>query len=475
MSQNFIHEIKTPLTNIHNYLSREINNSKPSNDLLIVKKNMDKLRNDMTNFLDMEKLSKGLLFYDHDNTTDASLSIKEKIISFKETARLKGIRIESEIHDDIMIKIDPNAFDRIINNLLNNAIRYNIENGNIMIQLKKENANAILSIADTGIGISEKQLPNLFNPYYQTSHSKKNLQGIGIGLSIVKAIIDDINGSISVDSTPGKGSIFTMILPAAVKMKKVKENDILYKHEPSDNPYVMPDIKFMEEEYKDERYTIFIAEDNTETLSFLQQSLYDRYNVFIASDGRSALKKLETIPKPHIIISDIMMDQMDGYELYDKISSMEMFRAVPFIFLTAKTRPEDKILGLSKGAVHYISKPFDIKEVINIIESLLKLLQKITTEEKETIKRKVKAGIVHLNEKKESLSVSENLSNREQEVSVLILNGYQNKEIASLLDISTRTVDKHIENIYRKFAVQNRVELVTKLKSLFIDKMIDRL
>ena len=168
------------------------------------------------------------------------------------------------------------------------------------------------------------------------------------------------------------------------------------------------------------------------------------------------------------------MDHMDGFAFYDHLNRFESFRTIPFIFLSAKTKKEDKMRGLSRGAIHYINKPFDIDILNSEIESILELLNKIIQENRQRLKKEAMADIITLQANESSYNTSffknfpiaDLISSREKEVAFFILKGYQNKEIADIMDISPRTVDKHIENIYKKFNVQNRVELIMKFNLL---------
>jgi DNA-binding NarL/FixJ family response regulator len=258
-------------------------------------------------------------------------------------------------------------------------------------------------------------------------------------------------------SLPGKGTTFCVVFPVPAA-----EEGAIIRSAPSVPIGQSPLIPLAKEEYRDDRYTILIVEDNAETLAFLQKSMMERYNVFTAANGKKALKKLRYVPAPHIVISDIMMDEMDGYALYDAMSREEDWSGIPFVFLTAKSTREEKIEGFRRGAVHYVPKPFDIEEVAAAVESLLDFLRKKIEREKKLIREKILQGLA-AREPGDGDGVPGSraaLSRREREITAFILKGYQNKEISDCLEISTRTVDKHIEHIYRKYNVANRVELV---------------
>ncbi len=454
---NFLHETKTPLTNIRNYLERYLRRNGMTDDARIIMNNMEKLSRDMTNLFDLEKLNKGFEYYDHGTPVDCSSFTREKVKLFEETACLRRVSIRHTIADNVFVNIDPNALDRIMNNLIDNAVRYNRPEGSVSVSLAQKDAGVSFSVTNTGPPIPGDRIEHIFKPYYQITRAKQNLQGIGVGLSIVKKILDGLGAAITVSSSAESGTTFSILFPAPADT-----NTVIAGVKPSIPIAIPGESALLDEEYRDDRYTILIVEDNGETLAFLQQSLYARFNVFTAANGKIALRKIRTIPKPHLVISDIMMDETDGYALYDALAREESFSDIPFIFITAKSTQEEKLAGLNKGAIHYITKPFDIGEVTAAIESLLEFLRKKIEKEKRLIREKV-LGKISAADAREAARMPGGrvlLSYRERQITAFIVKGYQNKEISDCLEISTRTVDKHIENIYKKFNVQNRVELV---------------
>jgi signal transduction histidine kinase/DNA-binding NarL/FixJ family response regulator len=454
---NFLHETKTPLTNIHNYLGRFLQRHGLTEDTRVIRNNVDKLRRDMTNLFDLEKLNRGRGFYDHRDLIDCSAFVKEKVKLFRETARLERIRLKQSVADKVSVPIDPAALDRIMNNLIENAIRYNRPGGTVAVALDRRDDRVRLTVTNTGPGIPADRIAHVFEPYYQITHAKQNLQGIGVGLSIVKKIVDDLGAEISVSSGADRETVFTVLFPAPHEARAVA------KKSRASAPTTVPrKTTPVAEEYRDDRFTILIVEDNAETLVFLQQSLAARFNVFTAVNGRQALKKIRTIPRPHLVISDIMMDDMDGYALYDALAREEVYTDIPFIFLTAKSSQAEKVEGLHRGAIHYIPKPFDIEEVTAAVESLLAFLRKKIEKEKRLIREKVigKLSAVDARAIPCPPGGPVRLSLRERQVTAFIVRGYQNKEISDCLEIATRTVDKHIEHIYKKYNVQNRIGLV---------------
>ncbi len=467
---NLAHEIKTPLTLIKNYLEKYINKKGIDKDLGVVKQNIDKLIRDIVNYMDVEKLTKDQVFYNHDQIINFSDMLKSKIVLFKSFAKNKKIKLTNQITNNIIIKADPYAVDRIINNLIDNSIKYTDENGTIQVNLKLDNDFVIMEVIDSGIGIAEEQQKYIFEAFHQLSHQKRNIQGIGMGLFIVKKIVDTLNGTLSVKSNVNLGTTFKVSL----LKYNLKENEIIPGNvnvsQPIKREYLTSELK--EENIEADKLNIFLVDDNLEMIAFLQSSLKDKYNVFFAFNGKLALEKLRYIPVPDLIISDIMMDELDGHEFFKMLSLNNEFKLIPFIFLTAKNTINEKLKGLMEGAIDYIYKPFLIDEIKIKIENIIR--NKIDQQERNIkhIGKKIEEFLkINLNNesvefiKINDLCLNFNISPREKQVLELIIKGFLNKEISYNLRISISTVDFHIHNIYKKLNVQNKIELMNKIGS----------
>ena len=468
---NLAHETKTPLTLISNYLDKYINKNTKAKELYIVKQNFNELMRNMVNFLDMEKLERGQTFYEHNQIINLSVAVKMKVLLFNEIANKKDITIQSDIEKNINIKIDPYAIDRIINNLMDNAIRYSDLNGKIEVKLKTISKKVELTISDNGIGISKNQQEHIFKAYHQISHEKRNILGIGMGLNIVKKIMDEIDSEILINSELGKGTEFKIIF------KKNGSTRIL-----KDIEYSVPIDDIRNEKIRDTRYSpdknnLLVVEDNKQMLIFIQSYMSSEYNFFYALNGKEALLKLLTIPKPHVIVSDIMMDIMDGYEFYDKLLENPQFNSIPFIFLTAKSSENEKLIGLQKGAIDFISKPFSIKELQTRIKFLIINQERLKNnainnigkylynfldtkgKDKEKLVGTIDAGKKRI-DVLNMLYKEFKISQHELEIINLLRKGLEYKEIAVEQKISMNTVKTYIKRIYKKCNVNNKIELL---------------
>jgi signal transduction histidine kinase/DNA-binding NarL/FixJ family response regulator len=467
---NLAHEVKTPLTLIGNYLDTFISLKGRSREAQIIEKNFNKLKNDIINFLDMEKLARGQVFYNHDQATNISEMLSEKIEMFEDSMYKKKIHAAHSIEPGLFTKIDPFAADRVINNLIDNAVKFTRENDEVSIGLKAADDKIFFEVKDSGIGIPEDKQKHIFEPYFQISVGHSNIEGLGLGLSIVKKIIDEIKAEISLKSIPGEGSTFTIIF----------QRD-LSSHVPGEQRSIalsrlcceMPDVELKAENYSKEKPVILLVEDNIELLAFLQENLIADYSVYYALNGKQALAKLITMPPPSIIISDIMMDEMDGFEFYAQFSSKPNGHPVPFIFLTARTDEESKIKGLSFGAIDYICKPFSIGELKLKISAILKNIDIQKEWQKEEIKKKIVDQFISRdesgNQKKDLFDAKcreYSFSKRETEVAVLLSKGLSYKEIASTLFFSEKTASTHIQRIYEKTGTTNKMDFLKAMNLL---------
>jgi signal transduction histidine kinase len=367
---NLAHEIKTPLTLINNSIKNLSLRVGETAELMEIKYNISQLQRDAVNFLDSEKLERGQIFYDNDKAINLSEMLTRKIQSFRKLAEKKQIKINHNVFAHLYSKIDPFAFDRIVNNLLDNAIKYNRPFGTITVLLSSTNDVVKFSVEDTGIGISDEDQKAIFDPYYQSSRAKRNIQGIGMGLYITAQIVKSVGGSISVSSRLNSWSKFEIELKQCNLKDGEKILSTVSISEPIDAPpeYDCSDI-FSEKT----KCTLLLVEDNLSLLHSLRSAFIEEYNIICSQNGEEALEKLEKYKdhKPDLVISDIMMDKMDGNAFYDVFHQEEDFKDIPFIFLTAKSIESENVEALTKGAIDYIYKPFSMEVLQAKVKSVI--------------------------------------------------------------------------------------------------------
>lgn len=451
---NLAHETKTPLTLITNYLDEYIkkNSQTEIKELGLLKSAITKLTKDIVNFFDMEKIQKGADMYNHNYISNFSSLLIESVTLFKVLANKKQIDVTSNIEENIYIKADPSAVCRIINNLIENAIKYTPQNGKIEVILTLINSQIQFAVIDNGIGIPSSLKEKIFEPYFQINSEKANYQGIGLGLSIVKKIVTELRGEIVIDGACDNknGTRIAITLPFYAKstdefiIEFTDDTKILFEVEKS---------TIVEQPFDPNKFSILIVEDNLDLLTLIVNALNEKYNVHYALNANEAIEKLKLITKLDLVISDVMMDNGDGWLLQNHIQTTN-FKHIPFIFLTAKMTIEDRLKGLTSGAIDYICKPVSMRELECRINSLL------TNFSNHRVSILNESDLASF----EQNCIKYNISHREIDVIKLMSEGKINKEIAAILEISVDTVKKHIQNSFEKVGVNNKIELLKRLE-----------
>jgi signal transduction histidine kinase/DNA-binding NarL/FixJ family response regulator len=468
---NLVHETKTPLTLVNNYLGEYIHKYGSVEELDIIKGGINKLTKDVTSLFDIERFKKGIDVYNHNQVSNFSDILKESIVLFEFYCQKQTIQCDKQIEEDVFIKADPNAIDRIVNNLIENAIKFSNAGGNIEITLKTNENKIYFSVKDAGIGIPLELQKKIFEPYYQINHKKTGLQGMGLGLPIVKKVVDGLGGQIQIDSNPDNfsGTTISIIFNSYSLPEKGVPVANRIEVEPLD--YNIEHYDITDAQYLPNKLSLLLIEDNQAMLKFLSKRLRVKYNVFCTLNGVEALKKLHDLPViPDLILSDIMMDKMDGFAFAKAISEQDAYNHIPVIFLSARSTPTDKLKGLRLGAIDLIQKPFSFEVLNQKIETVLENIRK----QKRAI---LQASILNLKalDNPESFQLAEpsskfeqtcklyRFTNRETEIVKSIVKGYTYKMIGEILFISEKTVAKHTENIFRKIGASNKIELINKL------------
>lgn len=465
---NLAHETKTPLTLINNYFEEYISKNENSQELIIVKRNLDKLSSDIVNLFDLEKFNKGFAVYNHGFISNLSGILKDNTHLFRQYAAKRDIELSSAIEDEIFIKADPLAINRIINNLIENAIKFSRDAGLITLKLQNIDSKIVFTIKDNGIGIPVEMQKKIFEPYFQIANPKASSQGMGLGLPIVKKIIEELDGQILINSNPqlNPGTEITVMLTMHI---------LSAEESPATLPLIgyagisISKLNIEENQHDEGKQTILIVEDNISMINYLLKKLLANYNVYAAINGNDALRKMKTLNLlPDLIITDIMMDKLDGYAFAKIISANPIYNHIPFIFISAKATSNDRLNGLKLGAIDYIQKPFVISELLQKIESILLNVGKQKKAFLNTVFNNLNAK-ENVFEKNGVHSFEENcqlyqLTNREAEIAKLICQGHKYKAIGETLFIAERTVTKHAQNIFEKAGVSTKIELINKLE-----------
>jgi signal transduction histidine kinase/ligand-binding sensor domain-containing protein/AraC-like DNA-binding protein len=386
---NISHELKTPLTLILGPLNKILEEEKLSplfkKRLFGVEKNAQRLFHLINQLLEFRKIETG-----RENLEvapcDLSSFIQEIKESFDPIAENKKIDF-SVIYPapDFEIWLDSNKVDKIIFNLLSNAFKFTAEGGKIDLKIeivnrekrsRKTKNNMVISVSDSGKGIKPELLNKVFDRFFHLEEGGMNEKGSGIGLAYLKSLVLLHKGEINAESVVNEGSKFTVILPVS-KHDYSKEEfaHSIQQFIPSPEEIAIDTESENELEIEDANGfshdpIILIVEDNHELLEFMKESLEAKYQVFTAKNGLEALEKIK-IEMPDLIISDVMMPEMDGFELTMKIKSEIMTSHIPVILLTAKSGVENRYKGLKTGADYYIEKPFYPNILEQNIENIL--------------------------------------------------------------------------------------------------------
>ena len=287
----------------------------------------------MVNFFDVESYEKGFGIYNHDQVSNITELLSSKLVLFESAARKKKLDFEYDLQQDLYVKAHPGALDRITNNLVENAIKYAEENGNVQVKLKGDSDYLKFTVKNNGPSIPENLQQKIFEPYFKLSLSGKKTEGMGMGLSIVRKIIDDLKGEIGLYSDDHSGTEVEVKLPLVEKDFMPEENNSEGEFEISRRDGVM------------EKPSILLVEDNAEMIKYLISKLEPDYNLIIAQNGHHALEKLDHVTHLDLIVSDVMMKDMDGFQFCEMVFAKEPFGHIPFISLTARASTEDKIEG----------------------------------------------------------------------------------------------------------------------------------
>ncbi len=366
---NITHEFRTPLTVILGMATQKNN----PDTLPLIRRNGQKLLNLVNQLLDLSKLDSGHL---QPNFQQIEIVSFTKYIgeSFQSLADRKFIRlmVYSEINE-VWLDMDEEKYRQIISNLLSNAIKFTPESGKIILHLNQKEKTLHLKISDNGIGIPKRELPLIFNRFYQVENAASQQgKGTGIGLALVNELVDLLGGKITVISELEKGTTFNLQFPIRTITAKASVSHKTL----TDTNELLPRLIIDEVEKKEESPTLLIVEDNADVVVYIQSLLAQQYNLQIARNGEEGIEKaIETVPD--LILSDVMMPKKDGFELVATLKQDERTSHIPIILLTAKAAQQDKLDGLKYGADAYLVKPFDKVELTIRLEQLLTLRQRL--------------------------------------------------------------------------------------------------
>lgn len=376
---NATHDIRSPLTLIMgplNKLKTRITDAESKQDIDTIDRNAQRLLLLVNQILDERKIDKDQMHL-HCQKTDLkeflrgimslyNFNVQERNItlSLKEDESLKE-------EGNLQVWIDRINFDKVISNLLSNAMKYTSDGGEITLIIGKNKESAIIKVEDTGIGLKEEKTDRLFERFYQgNNNSDIHIEGTGIGLNLCRALVKMHGGSIrAYNRTDGiKGSCFEVNIPLG--KEHLKPEEILQED----------GTKTAESTGKrtqaNRNFNILIVDDDAEIAHYIKTELSDWYRFEHASNGKEGLKMLLT-GKYDLVISDVMMPEMDGVTMLKKIKGNSNVSDIPVILLTSKSEVENRLEGLRKGADAFLAKPFNMEELHILIDNLVDNVRRI--------------------------------------------------------------------------------------------------
>ena len=383
---NISHELRTPLTLIKGPIESMIETGsftpEQNKMLRIMRKNTTRLLQMVNQLMDFREMgSKNhLLEASENNIIEFLDDIKDSFMTYADSRNIR-FKIKSK-ENNLKVWFDYSKIDKVFFNLLSNAFKFTPNGGSITINVSKKNVSAPglfseeirIDITDTGIGIPSKHLSKIFERFFHTDHSK----GTGIGLNFSKELIELHRGRITVKSEEGKGSTFSIFLPLG--NLHLKKNELLTgKTDVAKKRELV--ILFDDEEQQEietayfselnEKPMALVVDDIADVRYYIIECLGENFQVIESTNGKEALEKVQE-HNPDVIISDVMMPQMDGFEFTRKLKSDTNTNHIPVILLTAKASPENKLEGIEGGADCFIEKPFDCKLLRASVFNLLK-------------------------------------------------------------------------------------------------------
>ncbi len=380
---NISHEIRTPLSLIISPLKELMTTDNDQNHQKkyhLINRNAQRILHLINQLMDVRKIEKGqmrlifretdILGFTKDLTETLQYQAESKQISLKVISELK----------ELNVWIDPEYFDKILMNLLWNALKYTPQGGEINVYINKAKSAdyAEMIVEDSGPGIDESEMEKIFQRFYQTKQQNR-ASGTGIGLHLTQQLVSLHHGSISVENNEGHaGCKFIVRLPlgnahlqndetTTEKIEPITQKETILSAIANESSIERP----TERTRSKTKYTVLIAEDEEEVQNYLDTELSAYFNIITCSNGKEAL---ETVLKTQVnlVVSDVMMPEMDGLTLCQKLKHNINTNDIPIVLLTAKTRDEDKLSGLHSGADAYLTKPFNLEILRSTIENLIR-------------------------------------------------------------------------------------------------------
>lgn len=454
------HEIRTPVSLIIGPLEKLMKKGTPSDDLKVIDRNAHRLLELVNQLLDFRKVEQQrvVMHFAPQNIYELLQNVSER---FAPTFEQGGKQFSIDYPDEHFTAIiDKEAVTKVVSNLLTNANKYCKDQVGLSCIIEPDGEHFSIIVSDNGIGIREEDRRRIFEPFFQAQDNKP---GTGIGLNIVKNIVDMHHGEITVESEVGHGSTFKVLLPVV----QDTSNETYPVSMASSSPNVQPTPVVSHDQKqtaniqhaKDDRPTMLIVDDSEDMVNFLRSNFSEKYHVITAGDGVEALDKLSK-NEISIIISDWMMPRMDGAEFCRQLRCNPLTSHIPFVMLTAKTDDDSKVESMDVGADTYIEKPFSVQYleacIRNILDMRRRLIEKFSTQPLEPVTEIASNPTDNEFLKQMQKLIEENFSNSELNVNFLAeqLNISRSGLFAKIKTLADATPNEMIQIIRLKRAAE---------------------
>ncbi len=453
------HEIRTPVSLIIGPLEKLMKHGNPSDDMKVIDRNAHRLLELVNQLLDFRKVEQQslVMHFAPQNIHELMVSVSERFApTFEQNGKRFTVLYPNEHFTAI---VDKEAVIKTISNLLTNANKYSKDEVSLKCIEDPDGQRFRICVSDNGSGIRKEDRQRIFQPFFQAEGNKP---GTGIGLNIVKNIVDQHHGNITVESELGKGSTFTIILPVSQDVIKEtdteKESVTTAVDDSSATKHTAEPLQPLTVTSSD-KPTMLIVDDSEDMRHFLENNFNNKYDIITAEDGIEALHLLQK-HEVSIIISDWMMPRMDGAELCRRVRQDQQTSHIPFIMLTAKTGDDSKVEGMDVGADTYIEKPFSVQYleayIRNILQIRHQLMQKFSTQPLEPVTEIAQNPTDSEFLKRMNHIIEENFSNSELNVNFLAaeLNISRSSLFAKIKTLAEITPNEMIQVVRLKRAAQ---------------------
>lgn len=364
---NITHEFRTPLTVIlglsHDLQASEV--AEVRDKAQSIERQGKALLELINQLLDIAKVKSAVGKADWRNGNIMAY-LTMVVESYQDFAKSHNIQLQYLSKDDVVMDFVPDYVNKVMNNLLSNAFKFTPEYGKISVAAWRENNLLHIDVSDTGQGMDKEVLAHAFEPFYQAENDSRHI-GTGVGLALVKQIMDAVEGTVTLESKVGKGTVFHLSIPICNTIKKeVGEMDntaattLLTDSEPM----------LADSDNADNQCRLLVIEDNRDIAAYIGSHFAHHYAISYAANGTEGLEKAQRLV-PDLIITDLMMPGMDGLELCRQVRRNDIINHIPIIIVTAKITEQERIRGLEAGADAYLTKPFNSDELHMRVEKLL--------------------------------------------------------------------------------------------------------